>query len=445
MLIVPPDARAQDLPRDTACCAVRLAAVLARVSSSHPLVAAAEARFSAARGARSTAGALPNPVVTYQTENGPWPGGSTSGGVVRETSLFATLPLEALFQRWPRVRRAGEELRVAEALMVSTRRQVILDATGAFYRLASAQASLRSTREIESRLQALVTYNQERVTAGAAPEGDLLRAQVELARASTNVVLEQVELARARAEFTPYLVPTGEGDSSLAAGPVVVEDSAIGGGALPPLAWFVDHARATRPELLAARARLAAARAEVGVQQTLTLRHVGVIFGTKRIGVDNTLIAGINLPLPLFDQNRGGRQRAAGEREAVEQELVWAERTAAAEVVAAYRAVQELGPQVERLRGTFLAKAEEGQRITLAAYEEGAATLLQVLDATRVLADARAIYYRALFTHRRGILELNVVAGLDPTETLPSPGMATSLRGIEGASHNQSPSHGDAR
>jgi hypothetical protein len=106
---LPQRAMSQQSPRP-----LTLEPVLRAVVERHPLVEAAEARVRGARGSRSTARALPNPVFTYQVENAAFPGGAAPAGLDRETSVLATLPLEPLWQRWSRASRAGPE--------VSTRR-----------------------------------------------------------------------------------------------------------------------------------------------------------------------------------------------------------------------------------------------------------------------------------------------------------------------------------
>ncbi|MBI4501813.1 MAG: hypothetical protein HY700_11695 [Gemmatimonadetes bacterium] len=75
-----------------------LTEVVQRGLARHPLIAGAEARVAAARGARRTAGAIPNPFLTYLVENRPFPGGPAALRDNRETSLFATLPLEPLLR-----------------------------------------------------------------------------------------------------------------------------------------------------------------------------------------------------------------------------------------------------------------------------------------------------------------------------------------------------------
>lgn len=395
-----------------------LDAVLSAVSAQHPLVEAARARVTAARGVRRTAGALPNPIATYQVENAGFPGRPAPPGLERETSTILTLPLEGLYQRWPRVRRADEEVRAADAALAIARRQVMLDAAHAFYRVALAQVSAGATAETRSALARLESLNRLRVAEGAAAEGDLIRVQVELARAESDLTLEEVDLARARAELLPFLGEVESANTAVDSLRVAINVMATSTVALPSATTVMTSAYRSRPELVEARARVAAAGAEAGYQRALTIRQVGATFGSKRINGASSLIAGLSIPLPLFDQNRGEVQRATAERVAAEQELVWAERTISAQVQAAYAAVQKLSAQVAKLQGSFLARAEEGRRITLTAYEEGAASLLQVLDATRTLGDARITYYRVLFAHRQSLLDLAAAAGDEPASVL---------------------------
>lgn len=402
-----------------------LDSVLAVVAVRHPLVEAARARVVAARGVRRRAGVLPNPVAAYLVENTGYPGGTTPPGLVRETQTFLTFPLEPLYQRWPRVRRADEEVRAAEAGLTLVRRQVALDAARAFYRVALAQVAVAAAEETRAGFDRLAAFNRSRVAEGAAAEGDLIRVEVELDRAATNVALEEVELARARADLLPFLGQDAEAaaplDSLRVSEPVATAD----GVSLQPVFSFVNQARQRRPELIEARARVAAAGAETAYQRTLTVRQVGATFGNKRVDGMNSMVAGLSVPIPLFDQNRGEVQRASAERLAAEQELIWAERKITAQVHAMHQTAARLAGQVARLQDAFLARAEESRRIALVAYEEGAGSLLQVLDASRTLGDARLTYFRVLFAQRQSLLDLFVAAGDDPAAAR-SPSRATS-------------------
>lgn len=419
----PTERRAEGRPGE-----LGLREALQRAVAQHPLVEAARFRVSAARGVRLTARTLPNPVLTYWDLRGA--GRAATPALDRETQAYATLPLEPLFQRWPRVRGAEEFVRAADADLARARQLVALDAARAFYRVATAQVAVDAAEEIRARLAELVTFNAARVSEGVTAEADLIRTQVELDRVAARVTLERVELARARAELAAYVagpaaVAASAGDQrgtfrsdSLR---VVVNDTeaVVQPAGLSPLAGYIERGRLARPDLIASRARVAVANAEIGYQQALTVRQVGATIGTRRVAGVTSLLAGLSLPLPLFDQNRGQVQRATGERMAAEQELVWAERQVFAEVEAAYEAARLLTEQANRLRGSFLGRAEESRRIALAAYQDGAVSLLQVLDASRTLSDARLTYYRTLFAQRQSLLELQAAIGASPLDASP--------------------------
>jgi len=408
--------------------------VLLAAGHSHPLTLAAEGRLRAARGDRTTAGTIANPVLTYQVENASFPGGTPPSGLQREASTYATIPLDQLWQRKSRVGRATGAVEAAQADVVMTRRMVSLDAARAFHQTALAQASVVASSDVAVGLDSLVRYTAIRVREGATAEGDLLRLQVERDRVATEVSLHEAELARARAALRPYLHDASTAANDLVLDDIVIADDVSGVVSLPaaspsPLLLGLRGrisrdtlaltALAARPDVMAARARARAADAEISLQRTLAIRQVGATFGSKTTaGTSASMIAGLSIPLPLFDRNRGEVQRAQGERTAVEQELRWAERRALAEVLGAYDAAEILTTRVNALQSDFLARAEESRRVALAAYREGAVPLLNVLDATRTLADARLLYLRARYAQQDAVLALYVAAGFDPGDAL---------------------------
>lgn len=125
------------------------------------------------------------------------------------------------------------------------------------------------------------------------------------------------------------------------------------------------------------------------------------------------------MPLPIFDPNRGEIARADAERDVANFELKSVERTARAELTSEYEAAQLLYARVamlvrrERGRLTFLERADEARRIALGAYREGAASLIQVLDASRAWGEARNTFYRALYAQHESIALLLNARGED--------------------------------
>jgi cobalt-zinc-cadmium efflux system outer membrane protein len=114
--------------------------VVTAALAEHPLVEAARARVEAARAERSSAAALANPTGTFWIENAAYPGQDAPAGLMRETSLYVSFPLEPLFQRGSRSRRADEDIRAANASLALARRVVAAETVQTFFAIVLAQA-----------------------------------------------------------------------------------------------------------------------------------------------------------------------------------------------------------------------------------------------------------------------------------------------------------------
>jgi outer membrane protein, heavy metal efflux system len=383
--------------------------VLTVVLAQHPLVNAARAQLTAAEGRRQTARALPNPMATYWTENARFPGQSPPTGLDRETSVYATMPLEPFFQRSARTAQADGDVQTAQATVTTTEQRTATEAVHGFYRVALAQASLEAAQENRAAIDQLLEYLRNRVAQGATAEGELIRTEVERDRIETEVTLADVELLRAQSALRAFL------GGSATSGPLRVAVPGWGSSrvTLAPLTELTAHALAQRSELVASRARTDAASGALALERGLVVRQLGATFGLKRTAGINAMVAGVSVTVPIFDRNRGEIQRATGEQLASVQESKWLERSITSEIEAEYLAAERLAARVSALQPSYLARAEESRRIALAAYQEGATGLLQVLDASRALSDARLSYARALVAANESLVDLGVLAGYD--------------------------------
>jgi len=180
-----------------------------------------------------------------------------------------------------------------------------------------------------------------------------------------------------------------------------------------------------RPDVRAARERVTASAAAVSSERTMIFREVGATIGAMQTGPTTSMVAGVSLPLPTFNTNRGEIQRARAERAVAGFELATQERLARAEFNGALEAARVLSARVSTLAGndsaSFLARVDEARRIALGTYREGAIPLFQVIDATRSWADARMTYYQTLIAQHQSVLALIVAEGLDLFTATPQP------------------------
>ena len=408
-----------------------LRAVLDSVRYNHPAFRGADSRVRAAEGSRVTAKSFGNPILGYLVDQTPFPGGRPIVGMEREAMATATLPLELLFQRGPRVTRANADVRAAEADANAARQKLAVDAASAFYRAALAQVQSATTHELVGWLDTLVAYNRVRVNEGATAEADLIRSEVERDRLASEASMQDAELAQSRATLGAYVsddresrqLPSAIVDDMPLPMPTSTPTTSHGGishdGRLSQSSLLID----ARPDVRAARERVAASNAAVAGERSMFVRQLGATIGTMQTGHTTSMIAGVSLP--LFDQNRGEIQRARAERDVASFELAARERAATADIRGANAAASILAERASYLARHdstgFLARAEQSRRIALGAYREGAVPLFQVIDAARLWADARMTYYRTIVAQHQSVLSLLVAEGLDLFTALPTP------------------------
>ena len=404
LVIAAASLHAQQRPR-----ALDLQDVLDSVALRHPAVQAGIARVRAARGSRMSAGQLSNPILSYQVDNTPFPGGRPLDGIDREAMTMATFPLEPLYQRGSRTRQADARVRAADADARSIAQSLSLDAASAFHRTALAQVRVESLRDLANWLDTIVTYNRSRVREGVASEADLIRTLLERDRTLAEVSMQEAEWVRARAELSGFLGDPAFTGSALLLG---FSSSVID---LPPETHSPQVA--SRPDLQAAVERVAASRAGVAVERTMVIRQLGATLGTKQQLGQTSMIAGLSLPIPLFDRNRGEVVRATAERDAAELEFEATNRIAVSQLAAARIAATLLTTRAASFGGSsdsgFLARASEAKSIALGAYREGAVPLFQVIDAARAWNEARIAYYDLLFAQHQSVIDLLFASGQD--------------------------------
>ena len=300
-------------------------------------------------------------------------------------------------------------IKASEADVLADRQQVAVDAADAFYRVALAQVNVDATRSLAQWLDTVVTYNSIRVREGVAAEADLIRSELERDHMLNELAMAESDLARASANLQTFF-----GDNAgVLVGRVEVDSLPM------DLGVATRHAR---PEVEAARARLAAAEAATSGERRMFVRDLAAMIGTKNAEGSSSLVAGLTLPFPLLDQNRGNIAVARAERDEAQFWFEHEERKANAELMGAQNAARILSQRVAGFgsgRGSYLSRADDARRIALGAYREGGTSLLQVIDAARAWREARSSFFETLFAQHLALIQLFVAGGIDVIEVWP--------------------------
>jgi cobalt-zinc-cadmium efflux system outer membrane protein len=345
-----------------------------------PDLEVARLTVDSARGQGRAARAYPNPVVQV-IPNTP-------------TQYSVTLPLDVGPQRRARTRigslgvdAAGWDERDAE-------RQVTLLVQRAYYDILLADERRRITEERRATVRQLATADSLRVRAGALAPSALARSPVELARAESDVVRARVAAQQARLalEAAMGVVPSDTAlvvSGDLRYRPVLPpEDSAVVAGEI-----------ARRPDVVGARTRIDQSVAARSLARSALLPIPALSYVRQRSAPFESgkyYALGIGVELPVFNFYSGERQRAeAGVRAsaAVETRVRLAAERDARSALADLHAQAGL---VESFESGVLSRTAESVEAARYAYQRGATSLLELLDALRAQQDVRIDYALAL-------------------------------------------------
>ncbi|HYP08736.1 MAG TPA: TolC family protein [Bryobacteraceae bacterium] len=369
----------------------------------HPDVASAEARVAVARAARVQATLLPNPRLFLQTENTRfW--GSPAFSFPNDTDNFLYLSqvLERGDKRERRTESADALIRRAEADRDVTRRRIAAQVSSAYWAAAAAQMVARLIAQDAAAFDTLVQYHRDRVREGAMAEVDLLRILLERDRLTIAVRnAEQdarragIELQRAmgRREFVPL---------TLTDIPPTPPD------AQEPEARAAFQARV---DMAAARQAIEEARSRLRLEEANSKQDPEALFGYKRTSGYDTLIAGLQINLPLRNRNQGRIAGAVAEIRLAEQELRSMESRIAADIALAWSDTDSKRRLLTDVLVPMRDRAQEIARIAQAAYREGGTDLLRLIDAERSRLEAVTTYYRALADYQQALTNLQIVTG----------------------------------
>jgi cobalt-zinc-cadmium efflux system outer membrane protein len=355
-----------------------------RVRTVSPQRRAAQARAEAAQGALFQASRLPNPVLDVHEENLNFHSGRRAP-VDQTVDVFAVIsqPIETGGKRAARTAVAAADVATAHAAIRQAERELTLE-TARLYLAALRSHTLADILTTNrDQLQPLIAAMTRRVEEGYTAEADLMKFRTEAARLDTAIV-------RARLDFTQAATAL----AALLDFPSIVPGARL---VIPPLpdppmgdpVELTRQAVARRPEIIAAQTRLDRARHALTLEKARRLPDPSFIAGYKRTGGEDTLVTGVVVPLPLFDQNIGNIDRAVAEEHAAALELEALRKHHQAAAAALLLAARDLTEQVRQVDQHLLAPAAIVRNAARSSFREGAADILHLVDAERVYTETQ--------------------------------------------------------
>lgn len=371
-------------------------------------VEAARLEVGVAEAERVGARLNPRPGMTVSAENLRL-SGETPSNRLHEYGLSVAQPIELGNRKALRMEVAERTISVSEARLTEVMRRQLFDLKRTYYESVLARVLLGIEQENRDNFEELVKFNTVRFEEGYIAEGDLVKVRLE--RTKFDFAVANAELAFRKTKIR-LLELIGDPDFERAAR-IEVSNRLQAPSANLSLEQLRETALANRPEVKVAEAERALAESAIKLERSRAKGEVTPYVGYKRVGVDNTVLAGVTVPLPFGNRNQSGIARAEAEQKVAETNLRFARSRALADVEAAYRAYETAREQVRAYEAGLLRQADESREIQLGAYQEGAAELITLIEAQKTRTEIRANYYRAIFDYYTSIFQLELATGTD--------------------------------
>ncbi len=361
-----------------------------------------------------TANLRPNPVLTTDAIFLPvfQPSNLTPDYIdnVAQFDLGVSYLFERGKKRQHRLQAARDVTLVTRSQVDDNERMLTYAVATQFIGVELAESTLALANQDLDSFEQTVSIAEERYKAGGTGLDDLLKIKLQLLQFQMDVAQAKLAREQGLSDLRQLLgyesVPAGyDVSGSFAYQPV--------GASLEDLQ---AKALATRPDLQAARLGVNAATSQFQLQKAIGKRDVTGQLNYTHLAYLNDISVFGSMQLPIFDRNQGEIERAGIAITQSQEQQMYANGQVMTDVRDAYEGLHANGQIVKLYRSGYLDEAQQSRDITEYAYQRGAASLLDFLDAERSYRAAQLGYRQALASYLTALEQLREAVG---TRSLP--------------------------
>ena len=380
---------------------------------------AARTTIQQSEAAETTANLRPNPSLFADWEYLPLGsparqnpsvyGGQTIGDYLHnntEGDIGLSYLMERGKKRQHRLQAAKDVTAQTRSLVTDNERSLTFSVASLFVNVQLAESTLELAQQDLESFQKTVDLGEKRYKAGAISEDDYLKIKLQLLQFETD--LQQAQLARVQAlsDLRQLLGYESVAPDYDVAGPFDYQP--VKGN----VEDFQLKALQNRPDLRAAQQRVTAARSQYELQRAIGKPDVTVQANYSHVNAINAATIYSSIPLPIFNRNQGEIARARyAVTQADEQEKA-TNGQVLTDVRDAYDGLRTNDKVVTLYRSGYLEVAQKDRDISQYAYQRGAASLLDFLDAERSYRATQLAYRQALASYLLALEQLREAVGV---------------------------------
>jgi cobalt-zinc-cadmium efflux system outer membrane protein len=313
-------------------------------------------------------------------------------------------------KRQHRLQAAKDQTAVTSAQVGDNERTLTFNVASQFITAILAQSNVELADTDLKSFQQTLDISEERARAGAMSEGDLLKIKLQLLQFQTDVSAAKLARIQAMASLRQLL-----GYESVPENYEVIGDLKY-----LPVKLGKDDLKAMalrqRPDVRAAQLGVTAAESQLALAQANGKRDVTASINYSHVAATSTASLFGNIEIPVFDRNQGEIARtryAVGQSQELSSEQA---SLALTDVENSYEALHTNDEVVQLYESGYLKESQDSRDISQYAYQRGAASLLDFLDAERSYRATQLAYRQALASYMLSLEQLRQAVG---TRSLP--------------------------
>jgi len=309
-------------------------------------------------------------------------------------------------KREKRVAVAKDNTDVAAKTVTDNERQLRFQVVQEFINVLLAKSVLQLSQDDLANYSQELELNRARRVAGDLAEGDFLKLSLQKLQFEQDVSAAQLSLIQAKAALRHQLGYQLLADNYDVTGMLAHKKHVV------QLEDLEQQALANRPDLQAAHSGVKLANDTVALAFGNKVRDWtwGTDYTNQNFGINGVGVS-LSFELPFHDRNQGEIARSqAAVKQAVETESS-ARVGVLTDVVNAYYGLRTSEDVVTLFEGGYLDQATQSRDISTYAYQRGAASILDVLDAERSYRATQLAYRQAVAANMIAAEQVNLVVG----------------------------------
>lgn len=379
-----------------------------RFEVNNPNLRAGQLGIDESKANEITAYLRPNPSLTVLADQiDPFPGGPSHGPFAfLLTSATVSYLHERRHKRELRLQSAKEATDITVSGQADLERTLLFELRGAFVQTLQAKAIMDLAKENLKYYDHFLELNHERYKAGGMAKVDMQRLDLQRVQYESDLQTAEVNLITAKVQLLLLLNDSINPEQFDVAGPFDFART------IPPRDAVRQAALDTRPDLRAALQ--AVTKAKTGHQLAVANGSTDPTFAFdvgRNPPIDQYIGVSVSIPLRIFDRNQGEKLRTQIDIDRNQRVTEGAKAQVLSDVDSAHATVNSTILLLQPYKDHYLQEATEVRDSIEFAYEHGAASLIDYLNAQADYRSVQVNYLNLIGSYLMAASQLNLAVG----------------------------------